>query len=241
MRALASLFKDTFKATMGSSLCKLLADAAAKEAKNAKAILVPVGSLEDHGPLPMGLDTKIAERVACSIPGVYVAPSINYSFSPEHAKSITMPLEILVRHMSSLAEQLYQLSGKPVLFVVAHKGAVPPLQAVVMEIFRKGVKAAVIDLWKAVEEAGYKDFQDLCRAEASVALALGYSVVVRKTKAVKSPPALEGATIPWISTEYGCSPKSVSEARKEEGEKIIETMINAVRKVVEFFESADGG
>ncbi len=221
-------------------MCKLLADASVKEVGKAKAVLVPVGSLEDHGPLPLGLDTKIAERVSCEVQGVLVAPSINYSFSPEHVKSITIPLDVLVAHLVSLAEQLHSLSERPVIFVVAHKGAVPVLQAVVMEAYRKGIKAAMIDLWKAVEEAGYKDFQDLCRAEASVALALGYSVVVRKAKAVRSPPDLSGATIPWLSSEYGCSPKSVSEARKDEGENILKIMRESVEKVVEFFESADG-
>jgi len=204
-------------------------------------VLVPVGSLEDHGPLPLGLDTKIAERVCCSIKDVLVAPSINYSFSPEHAKSITIPLDILVKHSMALAEQLYNLTERPVIFVVAHKGAVPPLQSVVMEVFRRNVKASVVDLWKAVEDEGYKDFQDLCRAEASVALALGYSVVVRKSRGKESPPHLKGATIPWISSQYGCSPKSVSDATKDEGLKILNIMIKSVNDVVKFFEDTGSG
>ncbi|ALU12334.1 hypothetical protein EYM_02550 [Ignicoccus islandicus DSM 13165] len=222
-------------------MCKFLSDISTRELKGFSAVLVPVGSLEDHGPLPLSLDTKIAERVSCNVEGVVVAPSINYSFSPEHVKSITIPLEVLTMHLSSLSEQLYKLVNRPVIFVVAHKGVVPVVQAVVMEAWRRGNLVAMVDLWKVVEENGYRDFQDLCRAEASVALALGYSVVIRKERQAKSPPSLPGAFIPWISTEYGCSPKSIADARKEEGEKLLELMTEAVKEVVEFFASADSG
>ncbi len=218
-------------------MCKLLSDISIRELKGFEAVLVPVGSLEDHGPLPLSLDTKIAEKVSCSIEDVLVAPSINYSFSPEHAKSITIPLDVLTLHLSSLAEQLYKLVAKPVVFVVAHKGVVPVVQAVVMEAWRRGNVVGAVDLWKVVEERGYKDFQDLCRAEASVALALGYSVVIRREKQIKSPPSLPGAFIPWVSTEYGCSPQSIAEARKEEGEKLLDLMVEAVRETVKFFAS----
>ncbi len=213
-------------------MCKFLADTPLSEAKKGKAVLVPVGSLEDHGPLPLGLDTKIAERVACSVKDCLVSPSINYSFSPEHPHSVSIPLSVISEYLVQLTRQLYELTSMPVIYVVAHKGAVPVVQAAVMESFKDGVRSAALDLWGVVESLGYKSFKEQCRAEASLALALGYSVVVRKSKHLRSPPELDGATIPWKSTEYGCSPEWVSGARKEEGEKLLEAMSHALEELV---------
>lgn len=220
-------------------MCLRLADMSASEVKKrAKALLVPVGSLEDHGPLPLGLDTKIAERVACEVEDAVVTPSINYSFSPEHPFSVSISLPTLAQYLVDLTKQLYDLFKVPVIYVVAHKGAVPVINSVVMEAHKLGCRTAAMDLWAVIENMGYKDFQQLCRAEASLALALGYSVVVRKLKRYRSPPALEGALIPWHSGEYGCLPESVSEARKEEGEKILRELVSAVRELVKLIESS---
>jgi hypothetical protein len=68
---------------------------------------------------------------------------------------------------------------------------------------------------------------------------LGYSVVVRKAKKYRSPPSLVGALIPWHSGEYGCSPESVSEARKEEGEHILKELTRAVSELVSLLEGTD--
>ncbi|NPA85141.1 MAG: creatininase family protein [Crenarchaeota archaeon] len=223
-------------------MCMKLADLPASEVrKRARALLVPVGSLEDHGPLPLGLDTMIAERVACSVRNVVVSPSINYSFSPEHPFSVTISLSVLTEYLLDLTGQLYKLFRVPVIYVVAHKGAVPVINSVVMESHKYGIKVAAMDLWAVIESMGYRDFQDLCRAEASLALALGYSVVVRKAKRYKSPPQLEGALIPWHSGEYGCSPESVSEARKEEGEQILRRLSDAVAKLVDMLAGPHSG
>ncbi len=223
-------------------MCLKLADMAASEVKKkAKALLVPVGSLEDHGPLPLGLDTKIAERVACAVKDAVVTPSINYSFSPEHPFSVTIPLPTLTKYLLDLSVQLYKLFEVPVIYVVAHKGAVPVVNSVVMEAYRMGVRTASIDLWAVIEGMGYKDFQQLCRAEASLALALGYSVVVRKAKKYESPPQLEGATVPWHSGKYGCSPESVAEAKKDEGELILRKLVEAVERLVKLLEGTGSG
>jgi len=223
-------------------LCIKLADVSASEVKKlAKAVLVPVGSLEDHGPLPLGLDTKIAEAVACKCEEAVVAPSINYSFSPEHPFSVTVPLPTLSAFLLEVTSQLYNLFSVPVIFVVAHKGAAPVMEAVTMEAYKRGVRTALLDVWGVIESLGYDDFQKLCRAEASLALALGYSVVVRKSKRYKSPPMKKGVLIPWHSGEYGCSPESVSEARKEEGLRIIEEVAEALRGLVRGLEDLSGG
>lgn len=53
-------------------------------------LVVPVGSLEQHGPhLPLDTDTRVAvalaERLAAARPGALVAPAVPYGASGEHA------------------------------------------------------------------------------------------------------------------------------------------------------------
>lgn len=55
-----------------------------------RALLVPLGSLEQHGPhLPLDTDTRIALAVACGAAagrdGVAVAPAVTFGASGEHA------------------------------------------------------------------------------------------------------------------------------------------------------------
>jgi creatinine amidohydrolase len=59
--------------------------------KQNRLVLLPVGSLEQHGPhLPLGTDTltvvALAERVALKTRGI-VAPEINYGFKPQPGSS----------------------------------------------------------------------------------------------------------------------------------------------------------
>ena len=66
-----------------------LAQATSAETAGAALVLVPVGSIEQHGPhLPLDTDTVIAEAVARGVaeqlPGTWVAPSLSYGSSGEH-------------------------------------------------------------------------------------------------------------------------------------------------------------
>lgn len=70
-----------------------LAEATSLEAPSASVLLVPVGSLEQHGPhLPLATDTTIAvavaeaaaERLAAHGTAVWVSPTIGFGSSGEH-------------------------------------------------------------------------------------------------------------------------------------------------------------
>jgi creatinine amidohydrolase/Fe(II)-dependent formamide hydrolase-like protein len=80
-------------------------------AVGAEVVLVPVGSIEQHGPhLPLDTDTRIAvavcEAVADSRPGVVVAPAITYGASGEHQAfpgTLSIGTEALTRVLVELS------------------------------------------------------------------------------------------------------------------------------------------
>jgi creatinine amidohydrolase len=66
-----------------------LADATSPDTAAAGLVLVPVGSIEQHGPhLPLDTDTVIADavavRAAARLPGTWVAPPVSFGASGEH-------------------------------------------------------------------------------------------------------------------------------------------------------------
>jgi creatinine amidohydrolase len=99
-----------------------LADATSPETAGAGLVLVPVGSIEQHGPhLPLDTDTTIAiavaEAVARELPGTWVAPAIAYGSSGEH-QSFAGTASV---GTDALAER--------VVFVNAHGGNLSALKA----------------------------------------------------------------------------------------------------------------
>lgn len=124
-------------------------------------VLVPVGSVEQHGPhLPLGTDTTIAVAVAegaaarLRSPGaaVLVAPPVVYAASGEHQSfpgTISIGGQVLRSVLIELARSLGTWCGRAV-FVNAHGGNVPSLSAAVRRLRRERHRLA----WVACEAGG---------------------------------------------------------------------------------------
>ena len=74
-------------------MTRLLAQATTADAVGSKLVLIPLGSMEQHGPhLPLDTDTAIAQAVAAGVADrleragadVWVAPPVSYGASGEH-------------------------------------------------------------------------------------------------------------------------------------------------------------
>lgn len=88
-------------------------------------VLIPVGSLEQHGPhLPLDTDTRIAEAVASEIEGTLVAPPICYGSSGEHegfTGTVSVGHAALTALLVEVGRSIFRWSGR-VVFVNGHGG-----------------------------------------------------------------------------------------------------------------------
>jgi creatinine amidohydrolase len=122
----------------------VLADATSPEVLKGAVVIVPVGSVEQHGPhLPLDTDTVIAQAVATGVAerlGGWCAPAVAYGSSGEHqdfpgTTSIGTP--VLGRVVVELVRSLRSWAGSVVL-VNGHGGNVEALHAAVGRLVREG-------------------------------------------------------------------------------------------------------
>ena len=119
-----------------------LADRTWPEVDGRPLVLVPVGSIEQHGPhLPLDTDTAIAVSVAESIAGefggdVLVAPPLSYGSSGEHqgfAGTSSIGTEVLRLTVIELVRSMSTWAGR-IVFVNAHGGNVAALSKAVFQM-----------------------------------------------------------------------------------------------------------
>lgn len=107
-------------------------------------VLVPVGSLEQHGPhLPLDTDTVIATAVARKAAeriDTWVAPAVAYGSSGEHqsfAGTTSIGTDVLTHTLVELTRSLRTWASR-VLFVNAHGGNVTALRRAVDQLTSEG-------------------------------------------------------------------------------------------------------
>lgn len=139
----------------------------------AATLLVPLGSVEQHGPhLPLGTDSAIAEAwadaVAAELDDAAVAPVLPFGSSGEH-QSFAGTLSIGQDALASVLVELARSAAndyRRVVFLSGHAGNAAPLQASVATLREEGHNASgfVPHLAGADAHAG--------RTETSIMLAI---------------------------------------------------------------------
>jgi creatinine amidohydrolase len=155
-----------------------------KALSKSKIAIIPVGSMEQHGPhLPVSTDALIAEHVASLVAkkvGALVLPAVAYGVSFEHAPMVNISLKNLTL-ASVIRDMCASLAGhgvKQVIILNGHHGNIGALRRI------RGVKGAsvhVIHYWRHMgQELGHAG-----DAETSLILAIAPKLVDMK-KAVPS-------------------------------------------------------
>jgi creatinine amidohydrolase len=121
-----------------------LATATSPEVRVGSLVVVPVGSVEQHGlHLPLDTDTVIAHAVAVEVAqrlDGWCAPPIAYGSSGEHQSfpgTTSIGTPVLARTLVELARSLRTWAGRVVL-VNGHGGNVDALRAAVAVLGREG-------------------------------------------------------------------------------------------------------
>jgi mycofactocin precursor peptide peptidase len=126
-----------------------LASATSPETQGAALVLVPVGSVEQHGPhLPLETDTIIASAVATAVAEhlggrgarVWAAPPLTYGSSGEHQSfpgTCSIGTEALRTVIVELVRSLRTWSAR-VILVNAHGGNLDALRAAVEQLTAEG-------------------------------------------------------------------------------------------------------
>ncbi len=214
-------------------------------------LVIPIGSIESHGPLPPALDCLIAECLAarCSIEEAVLAPPIPVSTSWEHhglAPTISVSVDIFAKYLRELIESASK-HFRAVLLLVAHGGAKPVAYAICRELISRGIRAAMFSIHSCIESYLRSEGIEVepihaDPIEASLALACSPTgidgVATASTEIVKQVlnelkprrPLVEPWTWRDIAERYTVDriPGSI-----EIGEKILNACCRELRKVVE--------
>ena len=129
--------------------------------KKEDRLIVPVGSVEQHGPaVAMGIDYIIAEAVAAAAGerlGLYVAPPLSYGMSLHHAAfagTLSLKPTTYLAMLVDLFVFLTEHGFRRVALVNGHGGNVPTLKAAAAEVsyMREGARFVILNWY---ERRGY--------------------------------------------------------------------------------------
>jgi mycofactocin precursor peptide peptidase len=204
-----------------------LGERAWPEIEGRPTLLVPVGSVEQHGPhLPLDTDARVAAAVAART-GLLVAPAVAYGASGEHegfAGTVSIGHEALALLLVELGRSAARWAGR-LVFVNGHGGNVPTVVGAVRLLRYEGREAA----WFACGPGGDAHAG---RAETSLVLALDPALVRPGATAGNTAPVVELLPAMRAGGVAAVSANGVlgdpAGASAEEGERLLAVMAAAL-------------
>ena len=152
-----------------------------------KIAVIPVGSIEQHGPhLPISTDSDIVTEVArriCKKNNYLLLPTINYGVSFEHAPYFNLSLKesTLQRILSDLCLSLFENNIKTIFIINGHHGnlnAIKNIDKKIRKILKNKIKVFVLSYWHYMK----RDFDHAGFVETSLMLSISNDVKMNLAK-----------------------------------------------------------
>ena len=157
-----------------------------KLAKKGSVALIPVGSIEQHGPhLPISTDSDIVSYIAKQVSdknGFLLLPTFQYGVSFEHHPFFNLSISnsTLERALVELCVSLSKNHVDTVIILNGHHGNLNALEKLPAKVSKKGIKQHVFvySYWHFMKgELGHAGF-----VETSIMLAISDKVKMKKAK-----------------------------------------------------------
>lgn len=224
--------------------------------KSAGVALIPVGSIEIHGPhLPVGCDTLIVERLVEMVEAeepVVATPVMAYTMAPTarlHPGGISLPPELLVEHLQKVCDELARNGFTKIILVHAHGGNVAMHHMIIAttldrarpySLYSLPPLAGTGDVVAKIGESG--EYGHACEVETSLALYVFPQLchmdrVHGKTYPQQKDLDVGPAATPadWAAHYPHYAVGDASKASAEKGKKIMkawmDTVVDVIRKV----------
>ncbi|MDR1732177.1 MAG: creatininase family protein [Synergistaceae bacterium] len=123
---------------------------------DALAAIVPLGSVEQHGPLgPLGTDyiipRDLAARIEARLPDrVLVLPTLPYGSTPAHLSfpgTVNIGYEALCTVLRAIVDAVLGCGVRRVLFLNGHGGNAAAIDTAALYLYHRGGQGAEIDWW----------------------------------------------------------------------------------------------
>ena len=124
--------------------------------------VIPVGSLEVHGPhLPLGTDGLVIHKLAlevAKIEKIVVLPPLYYAYVPENRHfpgTISLTAETFHKLLEEICDELGRMGFKKIVILNGHGGNIVPISLFVRELLwkRKGYKVYAINSpWGCIQD-----------------------------------------------------------------------------------------
>jgi creatinine amidohydrolase len=155
--------------------------------KAPKPVIIPVGSLEQHGPhLPVSTDSDIVTEVARAIAkkcGLVLLPTIQYGVSFEHAPFFNLSIrdKTLQNYIVDLCVSLGENKVRKIVILNGHHGnqnALKSISGKISKLTKNKVKVFVFSYWRFMD----REFDHAGFVETSLMLAVSKNVKMALAK-----------------------------------------------------------
>ncbi len=223
-----------------------------KGLKKTKTLIIPYGTVEEHGRhLPLSTDTIIAEEALKEVvkkKKAFLAPPIHYGVctsTSEHPGTITIRPRTLRILTKDLVRDAYKKGMRNFLLVSGHGGGLHmnALKEVAEELVEqlKGIKMAVLSpwdlLWKEIAEVAETE-NDSHAGEIETSLILALRPELVKGRSPEEYPSFPKPLVVKEKMKYwrGGVWGDPGKATPEKGKRVMEMIVEKVIEIIDMME-----